>query len=53
MKVTKININDLLATIEIYLQQGIQYIDAEIIESKNTIRFTTSFFEDNQESEIA
>lgn len=53
MKVTKVKVTDLVRTMELFLKRQIEYIDVEIMESQNIIRFTTSQFEDKQELDIA
>jgi len=48
MKVTKIKITDLVYALEAYIEQGTEYLDVEILPTKNTIKFSESHFDEEQ-----
>jgi len=52
MKVTKVKVTDLIYAMEKFLESGTDYVDIELLSSKNTIKFSTSVFEEGETTEI-
>lgn len=52
MKATNLKITDLIYALEQFLDAGIKYLDAEVLPSKNILKFSNSSFEEDIQTEI-